>query len=370
MNNTNLFKVKIFPAEKTLPTALQHWLLVHKPHGIFGSPDWFSSLIRFKQHYESNADTTFFWLFIYKSDKPCIAAPLEKTGEKYRVVANFYTPYNEIFFDQSMFSPAQAWSLLINQFGAVSKNWLSIEMYPLFPAQLNALLSLQLSENVCVFPYHFSANFTSEFDDFSSYWSERPSRLQNTFKRRTKALKKVESNIEIHSQLTEKVRQDYWHIYKQSWKVQEPSKDFINWLMAWAEANNKLRLGILNIAGKAVAFQLWLTDGDTAYIYKLAHDKDKDSLSPGTILTEHMVRSLADSDGIKRIDFLLGNDVFKTLWMDNKTDVMGAEIFNQANFTGIILAKFYKLRDLIKNKTGINFSKKAFVKKATGVKDE
>ncbi|MAD74812.1 MAG: hypothetical protein CML20_08505 [Rheinheimera sp.] len=370
MSSASTFGVKIFPAGYTLPPILQQWLLLNQPHAVFASPDWYSSLIQFKQRYDCKPNTTFFWLFIFQSGKPCVAAPLEREGNKFRAVSNFYTPFNEVFFDNTMLNLTGAWSLLINQLKSVDKKWLSIEVYPLFPVQLNTLLSLQKNENVCVFPYHFSANFSSEFSDFSTYWVNRPSRLRNTYKRRKKALQKFDNSIEIHTKLTEAIRQDYWQVYNLSWKIQEPSREFIDWLMNWAEEHNKLRLGILKINGHAVASQLWLINGNTAYIYKLAQDKDKDSLSPGTILTEHMVRTLADNDGIKRIDFLLGDDSFKTLWMDNKTEVMGAEIFNQTNVWGFVLTRLYKLRDLIKRKTGINFSKKAFVKKTSGANDE
>jgi hypothetical protein len=370
MSSASSFEVKIFAAEDTLPPALQQWLVLHQPHTVFASPDWYSSLIQFKQRHDCKPNTTFFWLFIFQSGKPYVAAPLEREGNKFRVVSNFYTPFIEIFFNNTMLDLTQAWSILINQLKSVKKDWLSIEVYPLFPGQLNTLLSLQKNENVCVFPYHYSANFSSELSSFSTYWANRPSRLKNTFKRRTKALQKLENSIEIHTEVTEAIRQDYWQIYNLSWKIQEPSREFINWLMNWAEAHSKLRLGILKINGQAAAFQLWLINGNTAYIYKLAQDKEKDTLSPGTVLTEHMIRHLADNDGVTRFDFLLGDDNFKSLWMDNKTEVMGAEIFNQANVLGVFLTRLYKLRDLIKLKTGINFSIKKFLKKTSGASDE
>lgn len=341
------FHLQVFSACETLPLNLLQWLKTHQAHPIFTSPEWFIQLANFKKNNERNADTEYSWLVLFSFDKICVAAPLERKNNKFKIISNFYSPYTEIYYDQAILTLENAWSLLLTYIDDIYKNWLSIEVTPLYPKQAITLKSLQATTPVSVLIYNFSANFSSEFRTFEHYWSNRPSFLRNTHKRKLKALS-GQFKIEIHSKLTDEVKKDYWQIYAQSWKLPEPSKEFINWLMQWADANNRLRLGILKINDQAAAFQLWLLESDTAYIFKLAQDKSKDNFSPGTILMEHMIRNLALQDKICRIDFLLGTDNFKNIWMEEHVEVTGAEIINKTTISGFLLISLYKLRDLIK----------------------
>ena len=57
---------------------------------------------------------------------------------------------------------------------------------------------------------------------------------------------------------------------------------------------------------------LWIISGRVASIFKLAQDKRFDHLSPGTLLTYHMIKHAFERD-VSTIDFLLGDDPFKDL---------------------------------------------------------
>lgn len=346
---------QIFEVTEALPEHLHNWLNTVQPHSIFATVDWFEALISFKRN-EPLSTADFYWLVVFKDSDPCIAAPIEKNGKKLKLISNFYTPYIDIFYQHQTLSAKDAWSLLLHHLSLVSANWQSLEVSPLTLKQLSTLSDLQQHNNISVFPYHFSANFSTDIPDFNTYWASRSSRLKNTLQRRKKLLGEDNLDIQVYSSLSAEQYQSYWHIYELSWKAQEPSRDFINWLMQWAEKSEKLQLGILTINGIAAACQLWLVDSGTAYIFKLAQDKATDKYSPGTILTEHMIRMLNEVKGVKRLDFLLGDDAFKKLWMAERNNIMGAEIINRSTMRGQILARFYLLRDFIKRHTGVNFS--------------
>lgn len=354
-----------FGIEQPLPMAYQQWLTQNQPHAVFNTYEWFSALSRFKQLHEPEQHSHYYWLFILEHETLLVAAPLEQQGHKFRLITNFYTPEIELFYDQLKLSASQAWQLLLNQLSVADRKWRSIEISPLYPEQLKQLQSLPLQQSVSIFPYHYSVNFQTRFRHFADYWAKRSGKLRNTLKRRSKAIQNQAPQLSIHKELTPELLQHYWQIYERSWKTPEPSHQFINWLMQWAEKQQRLRLGLLSLNGHPVACQLWLLEQQTAYIYKLAQDKAFDHYSPGTILTEFMFRSLHEQDGIEQIDFLLGDDEFKALWMDTRTPVMGAEIINRHSLSGKLLMSLYRLRNLVKRLPGFSFIRSPDKKKCS-----
>lgn len=359
-----------YPIGTPLPTNLEQWLTNHCSHPIFSSYEWFKAIAEFKNMHDGSQGTVFEWLFISQNNTPIVAVALEKTGKKLKIISNFYTPFTDIFFDSTLLDAQQAWLLLFAQFNAAYPNWLSLEIAPLYSRQFDTLSELQKQSQIAVFKYYYSVNYCTKYSDFETYWNSRSSMLKNTYQRRLKALSRQDYTIDIHSSVNEEIKQAYWQIYKQSWKVQEPSDDFINWLMQWADKQKRFKLGLLSIKGIPAAFQFWLLNNSTAYIFKLAQDKQFDVFSPGTILTNYMIEQLSSSNSIRHVDFLLGDDDFKALWMDSKTCVFGAEIINLATVRGKTLIAMYKLRDFIKRTTGINFSRKRFAKQSNGDANE
>lgn len=349
------YRLITFDTEQPLPTAYQQWLFQNQPHAVFNTYEWFSALSRFKQLHEPEQSSHYYWLFILEQETLLVAAPLEQQGHKFRLITNFYTPEIELFYDRQRLSSPQAWQLLLNQLSIADKKWRSVDISPLYPEQLQQLQSLPLQQSVSVFPYHYSVNFQTRFSLFSDYWAKRSGKLRNTLKRRSKAIQNQAPELSIHKELTPQLLQHYWQIYERSWKTPEPSHQFIDWLMQWAAKQQGLRLGFLSLNGHPVACQLWLLKQQTAYIYKLAQDKAFDHYSPGTILTEFMFRTLHEQDGIEHVDFLLGDDEFKALWMDTRTPVMGAEIINRHSLSGQLLMFLYRLRNLVKRFTGFSF---------------
>ena len=104
------------------------------------------------------------------------------------------------------------------------------------------------------------------------YFSERPSRLLNTLKRKGRQLDKFEHQYLVADQDNfERLFFDYLSIYQQSWKGQEFSVDFIRTVCEKALSENKLCLVLLYIEDKPAAGQIWFIERGCASIFKLAY---------------------------------------------------------------------------------------------------
>lgn len=176
---------------------------------------------------------------------------------------------------------------------------------------------------------------------FSDYWSNRPKKLINTVKRKKKYLTSKNFKFEIVTSPCAKQINDYWQVYNNSWKVSEPDTYFVNWVINYHANCHKLFMGFFYIDDQPAAVQIWLVNDDSYYIFKLAQDKQYDALSPGTLLTEYMIKAATNTKNIE-INFLLGDDEYKKLWMDNSEKVYHFTLYR--NYFLMKLAK-------IKNKT-------------------
>lgn len=177
---------------------------------------------------------------------------------------------------------------------------------------------------------------------FDDYLAARPSQLRNTLLRHHRKLeRRSDFNIRIQeaadAALTAAIT-EFTRVYNLSWKQPEPFPRFIPGLCALAANKGWLRLGLLELDGRAVAAQLWLVAGGTAYIVKLAHDKQCDALGVGTVLTGHLMRHVIDLDHVQRIDYLIGDDPYKRNWTPLRRERRGLVAFNPASAHGLALA--------------------------------
>ena len=141
---------------------------------------------------------------------------------------------------------------------------------------------------------------------------------------------------------------NYHNVYTSSWKIDEPYPEFINGLVALAAARGWLRLGTLALDGKVIASQIWLLVDGTAYIFKLAYDKDYSDYSPGTLLTAALLEHVIERDGATRLDFLLGKDAFKKDWMDSHFVVHGIQYPSIRSLRGLVVTLLNGASALVK----------------------
>ncbi|MCF6353733.1 MAG: GNAT family N-acetyltransferase [Candidatus Polarisedimenticolaceae bacterium] len=181
---------------------------------------------------------------------------------------------------------------------------------------------------------------------YKAYMSELPSQLRHTLVRKGRRLdreKTVEYRLVTELADVPAAAQAYDVIYRESWKRPEPYPDFMEGLMAMAADKGWLRLGLLCIDGEPAASHLWFISGDIAYIYKLAYRERYQKYSPGTLLMGWMMEQAIDKEGVHKVDFLTGDDRYKSDWMSHRSELWGILAMNQGTWCGKAIALREKL---------------------------
>lgn len=167
------------------------------------------------------------------------------------------------------------------------------------------------------------ANWHETVSDFESWWAARPSRLKSTVRRKRKAAERAGVEFADMNENFEQAIAVYEDIYRASWKEAEPHPAFMACLIRRLGGAGMLRMGIMSMAGRAVAAQVWLVGGGRGTIFKLAHREDAAAYSPGTLLTHWMTEKLVRADGLRELDFGRGDDAYKKDWLAERRMRMG-----------------------------------------------
>ncbi|MGE0383613.1 MAG: GNAT family N-acetyltransferase [Gammaproteobacteria bacterium] len=175
---------------------------------------------------------------------------------------------------------------------------------------------------------------------FDEYMQARPGELRSTFKRKGKRLQKErQARYEVLSAADELDRgfAAFEAVYGGSWKHAEPYPDFIRSVARDLAARGRTRLGTLYVDDAPAASQLWFLTGDCAGVYKLAYDNRFAEYSVGTLLMGHMIRRFIDEEGVRRLDFMMGDDRYKQDWATVRCERVGIEAINRATVRGRLL---------------------------------
>lgn len=146
---------------------------------------------------------------------------------------------------------------------------------------------------------------------WEEYLGGLPGVLRSTIKRKAGKL-----DCRILDHFDEQAWAQYVAIYKESWKPEEGSIEFLRQFAESEGAAGNLRLGVAYCEGEPVAAQVWTIEGGTAFIHKLAYRNSAKALSPGTVLSAAMFRRAIDTDAVALIDYGIGDDPYKRDWME------------------------------------------------------
>ena len=213
----------------------------------------------------------------------------------------------------------------------------SIKLLPLYEEYAVQFEKAFQGIGFSVYTFDHSTNwYHDEIKDFDTFWRERPSRLQNTTKRKINKLKQVGGfDFKIYTDKDiEQALIDFHHVYYKSWKINEPFPAFIDAMAKHAAKNDQLRLGVMYHDGVPVASQLWIVQGTTAYIYKLCYVEEFSELSIGTVLSRYMFERVIEEDKVTCIDYLTGDDAYKKDWMIKSRPLCGLVCLNPKTMSG------------------------------------
>ena len=180
---------------------------------------------------------------------------------------------------------------------------------------------------------------TTENLSYADYLKRVPSSFPATSEKRRQAfLRKGTGSIEITtSELgLEAALLAYTEIYDTSWKVPEPFPLFMSGLIGLAARNGSLRLGTLRVNGESAATQLWFVADGRALIYKVAYAERFNKLSVGSILTAALLDHVISVDRVREVDFLSGDDAYKSKWMFTRRDRHTLLAFNPRRWRGLV----------------------------------
>jgi CelD/BcsL family acetyltransferase involved in cellulose biosynthesis len=272
-------------------------------------------------------------------------------------LANYYT---------ALFAPAiaegvQAGDLvpLIRSVLASRKRIASVRLAPLDPLsrEFTLLREAFVAAGVPLFPYFCFGNwYLPKVDDWSAYFESRSGALRSTLRRMGQRFAMQGGRLEIVSgpeRLAAGIAA-FVKCYRASWKRQEPHPKFVPGLIELCARRGWLRLGVAWLGQQPVAAQLWIVANGKAEIYKLAHDMQFSRYSPGTLLTAHLLRHVCQDDRVSEVDYLIGDDRYKELWMSRRRERWGLAAYNPLSVGGTVGLGVECLRRLIGTKRPVS----------------
>ncbi|WP_374434165.1 GNAT family N-acetyltransferase [Inhella sp.] len=234
---------------------------------------------------------------------------LEQQGGEWKALNNYYA---------SLYSP---WAGGTGTAAAADWPGAVVNLQPLDEASAARLEVQWRSQGWWTRRYDCFANWVLPCEGlgFADFMAQRPSQLVNTWKRKAKRFQRGDEGARL--QIVDSLEGldegllAYEAIYAKSWKQAEPYPGFIRaWARTCAE-RGWLRLGLAWVGEAPIAAQLWFTIERRAYIFKLAYDEAYKPWSAGTVLSALLFERALDRDQVVELDYLTGNDAYKSSWM-------------------------------------------------------
>lgn len=319
-------------------------LVSSQQNSLFAQAEWF---YRFEQAIGHQGEAR--WLLRQQNDSnsvlcfPALALPhIKSQGRQLHSMSNYYSPYFDLLSAEP-YSERQ----LIEFIAAFKQELKSYDTLNILPCLADkAALWCKALKNIGFYShiYQHSMNwYHPDIQSLDDFWAKRPSRLRHTLQRqKNKTLHSGQYHCHIFSngsrQELWRYLIDYHHCYRNSWKNIEPNPGFIDAIAELAWQQGKLRLGVIYHQDKAVAAQIWFSEGQTASIFKLAHDKAYTKHSVGTLLTAALADYVIGEDKVSCLDFLTGDDDYKQDWMTHKRPLYGVQSCNLSSLYGLSAA--------------------------------
>lgn len=272
-------------------------------------------------------------------DKTSLVLPI-RINKKHRSISSLSNFYSSFFSPITL--DAHPYEALHFAFSNLKhENWTRVALSPMsrdestFEETINALNNSGWK----AFPYFCFGNWYIPVapNNFLEYFNSLPSQIQNTVKRKKKRfLTQNRGRLELITETSNiEASIDAWvSIYNASWKSPEPYSNFMPALIRLCALRGWLRLGIAYLDDKPIAAQFWIVHKQRAEIYKLAYDKSESKHGAGSILTAFLMEHVIDIDHVEEIDYLIGDDSYKSDWMTHRRERWGIISYNPSTIKG------------------------------------
>lgn len=208
---------------------------------------------------------------------------------------------------------------------------------PLFAALLDSFRAagMVVQAYFCFGNWYYPVNGRT----YQQYLESLRSSVRNIAKSKNKKIERsgrVRVEIVTGGSGLESAIQTYEQVYASSWKVPEPHPHFVPGLIRTCAKMGWLRLGLAYADGEPAAAQLWIVNNGVASIYKIAYDRRFSDLSVGTYLTMRLMEQVIDVDRVREVDYLSGDDRYKSDWMSDRRERWGIMAFNPRTVRGFL----------------------------------
>lgn len=271
-------------------------------------------------------------------------------------MGNVFSPFRSIICDQNKLEEATrcfvdylyadksiAWDMMV--LDDVSKN------DPFIKVLSNILMQQNMKMNFTKIESNMHVDL-SKFKEPDDYFSTLKTKFYRNIRNRcSKMARDGEFRILLacnDNESIDKIMDDYYEIYKHSWKENERDTEFHRNLSQYMVKNNKLRLfqiyykphKLLDVASDKktkislhdievnpnendmsiydgyipIASQYFIYHNGTAYCPKTSYDPKYSQYGAGTILFWVACKYMMEHDSIHRIDFQKGEDAYKYNW--------------------------------------------------------
>jgi hypothetical protein len=278
--------------------------------------------------------------FLVFGEPACVVIPMLRLA---RGAASLTTPYTCLW---SMLSAPGVDADRLQRVGRAFARWCqpfgTVRLDALDPgdARWAPLLDGVRAGGLMALPFDHFGNWHGDVPggDFAGYLAARPGALRATVGRKGARLEAAGAALRVvagAAELPEAIA-TYEAVYAASWKESEPYPAFNATLMRACAADGTLRLALLEQEGRPLAAQIWVVNGGTATVLKLAYDAAAKAASPGTVLTALMIRHLLAHEGVSHLDFGRGDDSYKRDWVGERRHRSGILLVNPLAPAGML----------------------------------
>ena len=102
---------------------------------------------------------------------------------------------------------------------------------------------------------------------------------------------------------------------------------FYRRIAEWAAAQGWLKLALLRLDGRAIAFDMCLEAGGAMYALKGGFDPELRKFGPGTVLTYESLARAFVADSVDSYEFLGTDEPYKLVWTDAKRPLGRIQVF-------------------------------------------